>query len=242
MRAMVVGATAGLGRALCEELCAKGYDLLIASSDEMDLKVLSKHLRIFYGVNVDFIKLDISKLNDFLDQWKHLDYEPDYLLFPIGISHIEDIGESSYQEIIQLVTTNMVAVMTIISFYIKNIAPKKNATIVGFGSIATIRARRLNIVYSASKKGLEYYFYSLKHKLDASNMIVHFYNLGYLNSQLSYGKKLLIKPSSPKDVARVVVKKLESRSNVFMFYPRFWVIIAVTLRIMPWFIFKRIKV
>lgn len=242
MKALVVGATTGLGRALCEELCSRGYDLLISSSDEMDLSVFSKHLILLYGVNVDYIRLDTSRLDIFLHKLAPFNDELDCLFFPIGVSNEEDIGELIFEEIDQLVTTNMISVITIVSFYLRKITSRKKVTIIGFGSIATIRARSFNMVYSAAKKGLEYYFYSLKHKLSRTNIRVHFYNLGYVKSQLSYGKTLLIKPCPPEKVARAIIERIDSRSDIFMFYPRFWAIIAIILRIMPWFIFKRFKV
>ena len=50
--AIVVGASAGLGRALAGELAAAGHDLVVVSSDARDLEALASDLRIRHGVRV----------------------------------------------------------------------------------------------------------------------------------------------------------------------------------------------
>ena len=60
MIAIVVGASAGLGRALAEELAATGHDLVVVSSDARDLEALASDLRIRHGVRVVTVPFDLG--------------------------------------------------------------------------------------------------------------------------------------------------------------------------------------
>ena len=60
MIAIVVGASAGLGRALAGELAATGHDLVVVSSDARDLAALASDLRIRHGVRVVGVPLDLG--------------------------------------------------------------------------------------------------------------------------------------------------------------------------------------
>ena len=63
-------------------------------------------------------------------------------------------------------------------------------TIVGFGSVSSTIGRNVNTVYAASKRGLESLFESLSITALNSKLKIQFYNIGYLDTNLSYGKKL----------------------------------------------------
>jgi len=47
--ALVLGATAGLGRALSRALAAEGYDIALMARDPADLSAEAAHLRCVYG-------------------------------------------------------------------------------------------------------------------------------------------------------------------------------------------------
>ncbi len=52
MTYIIVGGSAGLGRAIAKKFAVEKHDLIIISSDLRDTKALSSDLKIRYGVNV----------------------------------------------------------------------------------------------------------------------------------------------------------------------------------------------
>ena len=60
MKALITGATSGIGREMAKILAVRGVDLIIASRDEKKMKSLAKRL----PVAVRTIAVDLSKAED----------------------------------------------------------------------------------------------------------------------------------------------------------------------------------
>jgi short-subunit dehydrogenase len=243
MRALVVGASAGVGRALSEALASRGDSLLLVASDVNDLEAQAAHLRLVYDIYVQTLAVDASQPTDCLDgirisaeTFGHIDG----IFFPIGVSHSDDRGFLSIAEGQQIINANLLIVIGVISQFLPDLLASENGSIVGFGSVAAIRGRRTNIVYAAAKRGLESYFESLRHLTVNTGVKVQFYRLGYVATQQSFGKNLLFSPISPQQVARTVVRNLGKNTGLINF-PRYWSIVAKMISVLPWFIFKRLN-
>ena len=119
---------------------------------------------------------------------------------------------------------------------------ERKSTIIGFGSVSAIRGRSRNATYAAAKRGLESFFESLRHYMQNTNVIVQFYVLGYLDTNLGFsGQDQLF-------FRRADVKKLSETvySNMFkdlgtMVYPKKWKLVKLLLPFVPWKIFKKIN-
>jgi short-subunit dehydrogenase len=243
VRAVVIGGSAGLGRALCEGIAARGGDLLIVASDIRDLEILKKHLCLKYSVDVEVMPGDAGDIPGFMQDFRAALSEFgafDSLFFPIGYSSKEDTGVLDSQAAARIMDTNFSVVMAVVSECIPGLMGEESSHIVGFGSIAAIRGRSANIVYSAAKRALASYFESLRHKLAGTNTVVQFYILGYVATQQAYGQGLLLPAADPHKVARHVLANLGRQSRQ-SHYPGYWAIVSLILNCIPWKIYERLK-
>jgi short-subunit dehydrogenase len=242
VRALIVGASAGVGRALSELLAARGYDLVLLSSDDHDLLALAAHLRLMHGVQVTGIAADASQPESCLEQVKSA-IETfrvfDSVFFPIGASRTDDRGLLSLSEAQSLLNVNLVTVVGVTSYVLPRMLEARQGTLVGFGSVAAIRGRGSNVVYAAAKRGLMSYFESLQHLTSHTGVHVHFYQLGYVATQQSFGKRLLFSPATPERIAETVVRNL-GQDRTLTFLPGYWAFIARIVSNLPWPIFKRL--
>lgn len=242
MKALVVGASAGVGRALTEVLAKRGDDLLIVASNKDDLEAQAAHLRLLYGVHVRTIAADASRPEECLQSIKavakvfgHIDE----MFFPIGSSVSDDCGTLPIEETQQLFNSNLIIVVGVIQQFLPSLTASGHGDIVGFGSVAAARGRGTNIVYSSAKRGLESYFESLRHLTSRTGVNVQFYRLGYVGTQQSFGHRLMFPAVTPLSVAKVVVQNLGINRGL-IYYPRYWSIIVRIVSALPWFVFKRL--
>ena len=94
---------------------------------------------------------------------------------------------------------------------LKEIYFKKEFLIVGFGSVSGFLGRNLNNFYAAAKRSLESHFESLVFDNNDNRLKIHFYILGYLDTNLAFGKKLLLPKGKIRKLARIVYKNKEKK-------------------------------
>lgn len=238
----MVGASAGVGRALSKALAARGDALLLVASDARDLEAQAAHLRLVYGVHVETVAADANRPEECLD---HIRLATDTfgaidgIFFPIGMSRTDDRGTLTLDEARRLFDANLLIVVGVIGHFLPDLLISDRGNIVGFGSVAAIRGRRSNIVYAAAKRGLESYFESLRHLTARTGVRVQFYRLGYVATQQSFGHSLMFPPALPENVAEAIIRNLGSDRGL-AYFPRYWAIIAHIVSALPWSVFKRL--
>lgn len=243
MRALVVGATAGVGRALSEALAARGDALLLVASDARDLEAQASHLRLTHGVQVGIVAADAYCPEELLDKViaaAHGFGDIQGLFFPIGVSRIDDDGTLPVGDARSLMNANLVTIMAVVGHFLPVLLAADQGNIVGFGSIAAIRGRGANVSYAAAKRGLASYFESLRHIAAATKLRVQFYQLGYVETQQTFGRRLMFGPAEPSEIAATVVRNLD-RDTGTRHLPRYWAPIAWLVLALPWAIFKRLR-
>lgn len=241
MTSIVVGASSGLGRALCEVLAARGRDVVIVASHLEDCRRLADHLRLLHGVEARALAVDARDPAAFsagLARGLEGVGPIADLFVPMGQALDDDrIGESS-RTLERLWQINYSAVVAAIELVQPLMAPD-SGRIVGFGSIAAIRARNRNVQYSAAKSALSTYFEGLRHALAPSGRIAQFYVIGYIASGQSFGKTQLF-PAMPAGRAARIILKDRDRDFGRRFLPGYWALVAAVLRSLPWRVFSRL--
>lgn len=244
MIAVVVGASAGLGRALAAELAAAGHDLALVSSDPRDLGALAADLRIRHGVRVVDVPLDLGGDPTGVERLAEAVAglgSPDALLLPVGWTAETDEPTLEADRAERLVRTNFLSVAAVVGRFLPELRRRPRASVVGFGSVAGIRGRGSNVFYAASKRALLTYFESLGHACAGTPVRVSFYVLGYLDTNLAFGRRTLLPRADPARLAARVVRGLGRREGV-LYHPRAWRLVAAALPLVPFSLYKRLKV
>ena len=241
---VVVGASAGLGRALAERLARDRADLLLVASDARDLDALAADLAIRFGARARTIAHDAADhagLAEAVAAALPADGRIDGLLFPIGLSVDDDDALAPPRSMERLVAVNFLCVAAVCGRLLPRLLAQGHGVIAGFGSVAAARGRGKNVVYAASKRALESYFESLRHLGDARGLRVFYYVLGYLDTGLAYGKKLLFPKADPAAVAARVVADFARGGGGSRHLPFWWAPIGLLVRSLPWAVFKRMR-
>lgn len=242
MTALVVGASSGLGRALANELACRGHDLLLVASDERDLDALAADLRLRHGIDARGLALDLgreaepgARVVDALDGMSPLSA----LLLPIGHSRGDDDFSLDAARIGQLLAINLHAPLAIVHALLPRLLDARGA-IVLFGSIAAVRGRGRNVVYASAKRGLESLYESLRQRHSPRELRVQLYRLGFLATNLTHGMRLPTAAADPLAVAKDVVDRMP-RGSACGYLPRKFALVALIVRWLPWFLYRRMR-
>lgn len=242
--AVIIGASAGLGRALAYEIALTGCDCIIAARNTRDLEAIASDLRLRYSVGVEVIGLDISTLDNeskrnFIDKCFQYNGSIRQVYITAAVISGEDQGNTSEAVLEKITKTNFTGVSLIVAGFAERLKEVK-ANITLISSIATIRPRGNNLAYAASKIGMEYYARGLQHYYADHNCHIQIYRVGYMDTAMTSGKKLLFKKTDPLRVARFIIGRKSTASRL-KYYPRYWGMVAIVLRALPWFIYKKLK-
>jgi short-subunit dehydrogenase len=239
----VIGASAGVGRALSEALAAGGYDLVLAARDARDLDVVAADLRVRHGATVTTLPLDLVASDPELDAW----FEScaaslpviDAVLVPAGGAQAGDDHLVDPRTADAVLTTNFVAVMKLANRFLAGFEARGRGTLVLFSSIAAAAPRRRNVAYAAAKSALESYARSMQHAFAGTDILVQVYALGYVDTSQARGQQLRLPATPPARVAEVVVRNLH-RPHRFGYVPRYWAPVVAVLRRLPWPVYRRL--
>jgi short-subunit dehydrogenase len=240
---IIVGASAGVGRALTHEFARRRHDLLLVSRDEEDINALARDVTLRFGVRAETVAADLAAPREAvaaIGEVAGLLGHVNALLVPAGVAFEHDVAAADPELIERIVTVNFVSVALLAAEFLHRMQATGGGAIVGFGSIAAARGRERNAVYAASKRALASYFESLRHAAAGTNVAVSFYQLGYVATQAAFGKRLLVRATTPERVATQIAARLyEDRGTVY--FPWYWRPLTLALRILPWFVFKRLS-
>jgi short-subunit dehydrogenase len=240
--AIVLGASAGLGRALAERLAAVRWDLVLVASDARDLDALASHLTIRHGIRAVAVAADLGSGFDYLDRLGAAADDlggVDALLFPAGALAADDDGTLDPETAARLVQVNVLAAVATVARFLPALRRRARAVIVGFGSVAAARGRRRNVVYAAAKRALEAFFEGLRHACAGTPVVVQFYVLGYLDTNLAFGLRTPLPRARPDAVSARVVRDL-GRDIGTRYAPAFWRPVCAVVRWLPWPVFRRL--
>jgi len=239
----IIGASAGVGRALASAFAAAGHDLVLVSSDERDLKALTSDLAIRHGVRVTAIAADVNDGDDYLDRVAAAVRTLgalDGMLFPLGTTDEGDDGRFDPGLVGALNRVNYEAVVSAATRFLPELRARPRATLVAFGSVAAVRGRGRNVAYSAAKRALQGFFESLRHACAGSRVRVQFYVLGYMETEQARGLQSRIPKGDPLALGRRVCRDVHRDVGV-VYYPAFWRLLAVGVRAVPWSVYKRMR-
>jgi short-subunit dehydrogenase len=242
MKSLIIGGSAGLGRAIAERLAESGHEIFLVASDTSKLAATSReiarrfHVKTFYKA-MDMAAPEPAVLHRLV--MKRLGSIDN--LFYIAGRAIGDAGTLDDAVVEQLLAINFVSGVRLINAFIDDIANRRGANLVGIGSVASARGRRRNSVYSAAKRGLETYFEAVRHRLAGRPCKVQFYRAGYLKTRMTAGQKFPFPALDPNEAAARIVDNLGKDLGA-VYLPRWWWAITIVLRLLPWAVFKRLDI
>ena len=240
--ALILGASSGIGRALSETIAVRGWNLVLCSRGEKDLEATSANIRLRYKNSVQYFSIDIikederDKLISFISKEKKI---RDIFITIGDINEIDD-GLQDRLTIDRLVYSNYLSIVHFLSGIMQSETGKEYLNVILLSSIAITRPRKNNLVYSASKSAVDFYCRGLQHLFAGTNVKIIVFRLGYIDTIMTYGRKLYLPPASAKKAAVFIFSRINKSKRV-CYYPVYWRYISFIIKLVPWGLYKRLS-
>jgi short-subunit dehydrogenase len=150
-RALVTGATAGLGAAFARELAASGHNLVLVARDEERLRASASELTAAHGVAVEVLRADLVEPNDLAEVVARVasSTDPiDVLVNNAGFGLRDPFEKNSLADEQRMIDLLVTAPMHLTHAALQQMLPRRSGTIVNVASVAAFAPRG---TYGAAK-------------------------------------------------------------------------------------------
>ena len=146
MKALVTGASSGIGRDIAKELSKKGYELILVARNKEKLEETQKEL----VTNSKIICMDLSN-NESCIKLKELTGDVDVLVNNAGFGDFGSFEETDLNKELDMIKTNIMAMHILTKIYLKDMKKKDKGYILNVASIAGFLPGPLMSTYYATK-------------------------------------------------------------------------------------------
>lgn len=160
MKALITGASSGMGRDMAKILSQKGYDLILVARDEKKLEEVKKQLK----TETKIVVMDISKEENCKKIYEE-NKDIDILINNAGFGDCGHFEKTSLDKDIQMIHTNIIAYHILTKLYLKEMIKKDSGKILNLASIAGFMPGPLMTTYYSTKNYVVRFSESIREEL-----------------------------------------------------------------------------
>ena len=209
MKALITGASSGIGRDMARELAKRGCDLILVARRTDRLEEIKNEIT---GVSVEIIKCDVSTEENCAELYDSVkDKGVDMLVNNAGFGLAGEFLSTDLNRELNMIKTNVVAVHMLTKLFLKDFAENDRGIILNVASSAAYMAGPYLSTYYATKNYVrrltEAVYQELKEK--NSNVSVSVLCSGPVNTEFNdvADVKFALKGLSSEYVARYAIEK-----------------------------------
>ena len=236
-KAIIIGATSGIGKSLAELLLREGYEVGVTGRrDELFQSIKTKETG-----RIVFKKMDVQDLptlepicNELVRQMGGLDL----LIISAGIG--EDNKNLNFEVENNVIKTNIQGFTCIADWGLRYFKQQEYGHLVNISSIAGIRGNGIAPSYNATKAYQINYLEGLRINVKdyGSSITITDVRPGFVDTAMAKGEGLFWVASVQK-AAEQILEAIRQKKQVVYITKR-WILIALFLRIIPFSILKRV--
>ncbi len=243
-RAIVVGASSGLGAALVRRLAAGGYRVAAVARREARLaalrdsvgEALGQHAICPYVHDVT----EYGQVPILFDQITRDLGGLDLILYVAAVQPAISPREYDFAKDEAMIRTNLLGAIAWLNCAAVRFERARSGQIAAISSIAGDRGRVGSPVYNASKAGLDTYLEALRNRLTRYGVTVTTIKPGFIDTELLKNAARTFWVISPDEAAARTLDAIARRRQVAYVPPR-WRLVSLAVRAMPSVIFRRLN-
>lgn len=239
-RAIVVGASSGLGAALVRQLASQRYHVAAVARREANLAALrdsaGKDLVLPYVHDVT----EYEQVPMLFDQITRDLGGLDLIIYCAAVQPPVALHEYNFEKDEAMVNTNFLGAVAWLNQAALRFERARAGHIVGISSIAGDRGRVGSPAYNASKAGLDTYLEALRNRLSRYGIVVTTIKPGFVDTDLLKNAPKTFWVVSPEEAAARTLTAIRRRRQV-AYVPSRWQFVSLVVRSVPSFIFRRLS-
>jgi len=207
MKAIISGATRGIGKAIAQNLAALDYDLVLLARTEADLQDLKAELSNG-KITIDTISLDLSNEEELEGLQDHLQAQSniDLLVNNLGSYLMDNPSNLKSSDLKVMLETNLYSAIGLTQLTLPLLEETTSPLIVNIGSVMSIQAEEIATSYSISKHAFKAWNDALREEVRPKNIKVTCIYPGAVNTSswdgIAADKTAMIQA---EDIAKMVV-------------------------------------
>ena len=206
-KALVTGASSGIGRDIAKELSKRGYDIILVARNEEKLNEVASEIK----TKVEVIPMDISVVDNCKKLYSMVE-DVDILVNNAGFGVFGKFINTDLDREVKLIDTNVTAVHVLTKLFLKNMVERDKGYILNVSSIAGHLPGPLMAAYYSSKHYVYILSESINEELKKNNSKVRVGTLNPCPVITNFNKvanvKFDLKSLSSDYVARYTVDKM----------------------------------
>jgi len=184
-KALVTGASRGIGKAIVIELAKNGYDIYAVCKQSVQvLREFCLSLEKEYGSHAAAIRADVASAES-IDRLFEQITDIDVVINNAGISHIGLMTDMSVEEWQTVMDTNLNSLFFVCRRAVPFMLRKKKGKIVNISSVWGNIGASMEVAYSASKGGMNAFTKALAKELAPSNIQVNAIACGVIDTEMN---------------------------------------------------------
>ena len=234
-RAIITGASSGIGLQLARELSKRGYELVLLARRAELLEQLANELP-----NATAITCDVVDRAAVQDAVQKAGGAFDLAIANAGVSIPGHATKFNVAEAEQIVRVNLLGMMYLFDAVIPAMIERRSGRFAGVASIAGLRGLPTAATYSASKAGMQAFLEASRVELEPYGVGVTIINPGFVATEMTAKNRFkmpFLMQAEP--AARLIVNGLERGKRVIEF-PRPMSLVMRAMRYLPDALYDRI--
>lgn len=186
---VITGASRGIGCATARKFAENGYRVVIGynKSKERAEKLVNE---LSKKTEVIALKVDLSKkeeIEDFFAQIEKTIGKIDVFVNNAGIAKSALLIDSTYEDITNIISTNLIGPIYASKFAVKNMLPYQEGHIINVSSIYALKGGSHETLYSASKSAFTSFTSALAREVGSSGIYVNTVAPGAIDTEMNAG-------------------------------------------------------
>jgi len=244
-RAIIVGASSGIGEELANQLGAGGCRVALVARREAELTSVADRINAAAGDKVATVHPhDVTDVNDVAVLFREIVSDLgglDLIIYASG--YMPKVGSDEYaiDKDAAMIDVNVTGAVAWLNQAAHRFGQARTGTIVGIGSVAGDRGRRGNPVYGASKAFLDTYLEALRNRLAVKGVSVVTIKPGPVDTPMTQGLGKLPNMISAQEAATLIIQAARDKARI-AYIPGKWKVIMGVIKAIPSPIFQFLNI